>query len=184
MTSFLKGLHSLPFRHYSSSCLMFVGKSIKGPNKWLLCILHHHSLCSVKNFEVTPFSFVLHLYGWVSSLQKKIMKRIIFTKAFPCPYTNLIRLAGLMCISLQEYFIRHMDGCTLDTEGEQERVIKCLEAAIQRRVCEVSEISDKIFVLNSCHILINMVDFFIILQFPLKNSIICVQFNNHAYSFF
>lgn len=36
----------------------------------------------------------------------------------------------------QEYFIRHMDGCTLDTEGEQERVIKCLEAAIQRRVCE------------------------------------------------
>ena len=42
-----------------------------------------------------------------------------------------------------------MDGCTLDTEGEQERVIKCLEAAIQRRVCEVSEISDKIFVLNS-----------------------------------
>ena len=67
-----------------------------------------------------------------------------------------------------------MDGCTLDTEGEQERVIKCLEAAIQRRVCEVSEISDKIFVLNSCHILINMVDFFIILQFPLKNSIICV----------
>ncbi|KAF3964573.1 hypothetical protein ACB098_12G112400 [Castanea mollissima] len=36
----------------------------------------------------------------------------------------------------QEYFIRHMDGCTLDTEGEKERVIKCLEAAIQRRVCE------------------------------------------------
>ena len=68
MTSFLKGLHSLPFRHYSSSCLMFVGKSIKGPNKWLLCILHRHSLCSVQNFEGTPFSFVLHLYGWVSSL--------------------------------------------------------------------------------------------------------------------
>lgn len=36
----------------------------------------------------------------------------------------------------QEYFIRHMDGCTLDTEGEMERVIKCLEAAIQRRVSE------------------------------------------------
>ncbi|XP_052108731.1 ACT domain-containing protein ACR3 isoform X2 [Arachis duranensis] len=36
----------------------------------------------------------------------------------------------------QEYFIRHMDGCTLDTEGEKERVIKCIEAAIQRRVSE------------------------------------------------
>ncbi|KAK7351068.1 hypothetical protein VNO77_10229 [Canavalia gladiata] len=36
----------------------------------------------------------------------------------------------------QEYFVRHMDGCTLDTEGEKERVIKCIEAAIQRRVSE------------------------------------------------
>ncbi|GAB2270458.1 Arsenical-resistance protein 3 [Dionaea muscipula] len=38
--------------------------------------------------------------------------------------------------ALQEYYIRHMDGCTLDTEGEKERVIKCLEAAIHRRVSE------------------------------------------------
>ncbi|XP_047173299.1 ACT domain-containing protein ACR3-like isoform X2 [Vigna umbellata] len=35
-----------------------------------------------------------------------------------------------------QYFIRHMDGCTLDTEGEKERVVKCIEAAIQRRVSE------------------------------------------------
>ncbi|PKI54458.1 hypothetical protein CRG98_025141 [Punica granatum] len=38
--------------------------------------------------------------------------------------------------ALQEYYIRHMDGCTLDSEGEKERVIKCLEAAIRRRVSE------------------------------------------------
>ncbi|XVF48339.1 hypothetical protein PTKIN_Ptkin03bG0182200 [Pterospermum kingtungense] len=38
--------------------------------------------------------------------------------------------------SFQEYFIRHVDGCTLSTEGEKDRVIKCLEAAIERRVCE------------------------------------------------
>ncbi|KAJ4841684.1 Arsenical-resistance protein 3 [Turnera subulata] len=38
--------------------------------------------------------------------------------------------------ALQEYYIRHMDGCILDTEGEKERVIKCLEAAIRRRVSE------------------------------------------------
>ncbi|XP_014522297.1 ACT domain-containing protein ACR3 isoform X2 [Vigna radiata var. radiata] len=36
----------------------------------------------------------------------------------------------------QEYFIRHMDGCTLDTEGEKERVIQCIEAGIRRRVSE------------------------------------------------
>ncbi|KAJ6743713.1 ACT DOMAIN-CONTAINING PROTEIN ACR2 [Salix viminalis] len=35
-----------------------------------------------------------------------------------------------------EYFIRHDDGYPLSTESEKERVIKCLEAAIERRVCE------------------------------------------------
>ena len=31
-----------------------------------------------------------------------------------------------------------MDGCTLDTQGEKERVIQCIEAAIRRRVSEVT----------------------------------------------
>ncbi|CAI9115575.1 OLC1v1016507C5 [Oldenlandia corymbosa var. corymbosa] len=39
----------------------------------------------------------------------------------------------------QEYYIRHMDGCTLDSTEEKERVIKCLEAAISRRVSEVRD---------------------------------------------
>uniref|UniRef100_A0A2P2LCS9 ACT domain-containing protein ACR n=1 Tax=Rhizophora mucronata TaxID=61149 RepID=A0A2P2LCS9_RHIMU len=38
--------------------------------------------------------------------------------------------------ALQEYYIRQMDGCILNDEGEKQRVIKCLEAAIRRRVCE------------------------------------------------
>ncbi|MCO5564121.1 hypothetical protein L7F22_017777 [Adiantum nelumboides] len=38
--------------------------------------------------------------------------------------------------AIQEYYIRHMDGCTLDTEGEKRRVINCLEAAIERRVSQ------------------------------------------------
>lgn len=36
----------------------------------------------------------------------------------------------------QEYYIRHKDGFILNTEGEKEKVIKCLEAAIHRRVSE------------------------------------------------
>lgn len=36
----------------------------------------------------------------------------------------------------QEYYIRHTDGSPVNTEGEEERVIKCLEAAILRRVSE------------------------------------------------
>lgn len=47
-----------------------------------------------------------------------------------------------------------MDGCTLDTEGEKERVIKCLEAAIRRRVSEVSkDVSNTI--LSQLFLLIN-----------------------------
>ncbi|XP_028798239.1 ACT domain-containing protein ACR2-like [Neltuma alba] len=38
--------------------------------------------------------------------------------------------------AFQEYFIRHIDGYALSTESEKERVAKCLEAAIERRVCE------------------------------------------------
>lgn len=36
----------------------------------------------------------------------------------------------------QEYFIRHIDGCTLNSQAERRRVIQCLRAAIERRVSE------------------------------------------------
>lgn len=36
----------------------------------------------------------------------------------------------------QEYYIRHIDGFPVNSEGERERVIQCLEAAIERRVSE------------------------------------------------
>ncbi|KAI5082906.1 hypothetical protein GOP47_0002649 [Adiantum capillus-veneris] len=34
----------------------------------------------------------------------------------------------------QEYYIRHADGCTLNSDAERQRVIQCLRAAIRRRV--------------------------------------------------
>ncbi|KAJ0989506.1 hypothetical protein J5N97_007862 [Dioscorea zingiberensis] len=36
----------------------------------------------------------------------------------------------------QEYYIRDKDGCILNSVDEKQRVTKCLEAAIERRVCE------------------------------------------------
>eukprot|EP00250_Pteridium_aquilinum_P019661 c24519_g1_i2 orf=259-1188(-) len=39
-------------------------------------------------------------------------------------------------IAYQEYYIRHVDGCTLDSEAERQRVIQCLRAAINRRVAQ------------------------------------------------
>ncbi|XP_031488931.1 ACT domain-containing protein ACR3-like isoform X2 [Nymphaea colorata] len=38
--------------------------------------------------------------------------------------------------AVQEYYIRHMDGCTLDTEAAKKQVINGLEAAILRRVSD------------------------------------------------
>ncbi|KAH7387170.1 hypothetical protein KP509_16G009000 [Ceratopteris richardii] len=37
----------------------------------------------------------------------------------------------------QEYYIRHIDGCTLNSQAERRKLIKCLCAAIERRVTEV-----------------------------------------------
>ncbi|KAI3736689.1 hypothetical protein L2E82_26655 [Cichorium intybus] len=36
----------------------------------------------------------------------------------------------------QEYYIRHVDGSPVTTEGEEERVVRCIEAAILRRVSQ------------------------------------------------
>ncbi|KAJ6817290.1 ACT domain-containing protein ACR3 isoform X1 [Iris pallida] len=38
--------------------------------------------------------------------------------------------------AVQELYIRQMDGCILDSKTDTERVVKCLEAAILRRVSE------------------------------------------------
>ncbi|KAH7293223.1 hypothetical protein KP509_28G016500 [Ceratopteris richardii] len=38
--------------------------------------------------------------------------------------------------AFQEYYIRHTDGCTLNSEAERRRLIQCLRAAIERRVSE------------------------------------------------
>ena len=53
---------------------------------------------------------------------------------------KVIAVTKVSLLRLQEYYIRHMDGCTLDTEGERERVVKCLEAAIRRRISEVRQL--------------------------------------------
>ena len=43
----------------------------------------------------------------------------------------------LSLIILKEYCIRHIDGSPVNSEAERQRVIQCLEAAIERRVSEV-----------------------------------------------
>ncbi|PSS30319.1 ACT domain-containing protein [Actinidia chinensis var. chinensis] len=42
--------------------------------------------------------------------------------------------------AFQEYYIRHVDGLPIGSEAERERVMQCLEAAIERRACEGLEL--------------------------------------------
>ncbi|KAL6993877.1 hypothetical protein U1Q18_011988 [Sarracenia purpurea var. burkii] len=37
-------------------------------------------------------------------------------------------------VAVQEYYVRHKDGCILDSQSERNRVTQCLTAAIERRV--------------------------------------------------
>jgi hypothetical protein len=46
--------------------------------------------------------------------------------------------ANFVWMNLQEYYIRHIDGSPVKSDAERQRVIQCLEAAIERRVSEVS----------------------------------------------
>ena len=41
-------------------------------------------------------------------------------------------------LGIKEFYIRHVDGSAVNSEAERQRVIQCLEAAIERRVFEVS----------------------------------------------
>ncbi|KAK8657533.1 hypothetical protein V6N13_035764 [Hibiscus sabdariffa] len=40
-----------------------------------------------------------------------------------------------------EYYIRHIDGSPVKSDAERQRVTRCLEAAIARRVSEISSCS-------------------------------------------
>ncbi|KAJ0450708.1 putative [Protein-PII] uridylyltransferase [Helianthus annuus] len=42
--------------------------------------------------------------------------------------------------AFQEYYIRHVDGSPVSSEAERERVMQCLEAAIERRASEALEL--------------------------------------------
>lgn len=76
----------------------------------------------------------------IVNVESRDRPRLMFDTV--CTLTDLHYLIFHACLSstdgfaFQEYFIRHVDGKALRTEGEKERIIKCLEAAIDRRVCE------------------------------------------------
>lgn len=89
------------------------------------------SVC-IENCDEKGYSIV--------SIQCKDRKRLMFDTV--CTLTDMqyvifhASVHSRGAYAFQEYFIRHVDGYAMNTESEKERVIKCVEAAIERRVCE------------------------------------------------
>ncbi|KDP33571.1 hypothetical protein JCGZ_07142 [Jatropha curcas] len=90
------------------------------------------TVVSIENCEEKGYSIV--------SIECKDRPRLMFDTV--CTLTDMqyvifhASIGSRDDFAFQEYFIRHIDGYALNTESEKERVIKCLEAAIERRVCE------------------------------------------------
>ncbi|KAJ9167720.1 hypothetical protein P3X46_019324 [Hevea brasiliensis] len=91
------------------------------------------TVVSIENCDEKGYSIV--------SIECKDRPRLMFDTV--CTFTDMQYVIFHASIrssddgyAFQEYFIRHIDGYALNTESEKERVIKCLEAAIERRVCE------------------------------------------------
>ncbi|ONI19975.1 hypothetical protein PRUPE_3G308800 [Prunus persica] len=56
-------------------------------------------------------------------------------------FDKLMTALNLMLTSLyREFYIRHVDGLPISSEAERERVVQCLEAAIERRASEGLEL--------------------------------------------
>ena len=55
-----------------------------------------------------------------------------------CSCHSLIALIIISLLASQEYYIRRMDGRVGASEVEKMRILKCVEAAIERRCAKVS----------------------------------------------
>ncbi|KAJ4953976.1 hypothetical protein NE237_030808 [Protea cynaroides] len=123
--------------------LMFAGRDFDGPSAGTLSLSSSSS--SIDGEEEGRKINVLiegcNEKGYsVVTVECKDRPKLMFDTV--CALTDMQYMVFHASISshagytFQEYYIRHVDGCTLNTGSEKERLVKCLEAAIERRVCE------------------------------------------------
>ncbi|KAH9291026.1 hypothetical protein KI387_044155 [Taxus chinensis] len=76
----------------------------------------------------------------VINIKSKDRPKLLFDTIFPLTDMQYVVFHGAVDLdgpdAFQEYYIRHMDGCPVNLEAERERIIHCLEAAIERRISE------------------------------------------------
>ncbi|KAI5058130.1 hypothetical protein GOP47_0026300 [Adiantum capillus-veneris] len=127
-TDYASGLTHMERRLHQ---MMFADRDYEGSEQALqpkpngMCVTIEN--CSEKGYSII-------------NLQCKDRPKLLFD--IVCTLTDMEYVVYHASISVdrpyasQEYYIRHVDGCILDTEGEQQRVIKCIEAAIERRASQ------------------------------------------------
>ncbi|KAJ7564519.1 hypothetical protein O6H91_02G020700 [Diphasiastrum complanatum] len=115
--------------------MMFADRDYEGGDEFKeRCIDEkgHHPIVTVHNCEEKGYSVV--------SLRCRDRPKLLFDTV--CTLTDMQYVVFHASVdtdgtyAYQEYYIRHMDGCTLTCESEKQRVIQCLEAAIERRTSE------------------------------------------------
>ncbi|KAF6158127.1 hypothetical protein GIB67_014921 [Kingdonia uniflora] len=120
--------------------LMRAGRDFEGPlsgspkTNYLLwdCEEERKTVVSIERCNEKGYSVV--------SIECKDRQRLMFDVV--CTLTDMQYVVFHASIisrgdcAFQEYYIRHIDGCTLNTETKKAQVVKCLEAAIERRVSE------------------------------------------------
>ncbi|GAB4846863.1 hypothetical protein Ancab_025871 [Ancistrocladus abbreviatus] len=84
---------------------------------------------SIENCEQMGYSMV--------NMRSRDRPKLLFDTV--CTLTDMqyvvfhAAISSKRSIAVQEYYIRHKDGCTLDSDSERHRVAQCLAAAVERR---------------------------------------------------
>lgn len=124
--------------------LLLSSRDFDGPSTWPICSPmmplgsentdgeEEKTSVSIESCEQKKYSIV--------TIKCKDRRRLMFDTV--CTLTDMQYVIFHAAVdshdgyAFQEYFIRHVDGGALNTDSEKQRVVKCLEAAMERRVCE------------------------------------------------
>ena len=90
------------------------------------------TVCTLTDMEYVVFHANIDAEG-PEAYQVCYLTVSLFLLLIACSFFNFV------VILVQEYYVRHVDGSPVKSDAERERVIQCLEAAIERRVSEVSK---------------------------------------------
>ncbi|KAK9166020.1 hypothetical protein Scep_001211 [Stephania cephalantha] len=94
------------------------------------------TICTLTDMQFVVFHAAISSKDFLQKHQVEIGTKLIFALLFVFLVAAVVvdEEEDLLCPIKQEYYLRHMDGCTSDSEDERQRVVQSLVAAVERRV--------------------------------------------------